>query len=116
MRCDSPNPSVREARRRDVSRAARLVERAQRFVDALGRQLERAEMHADALGRLEIQVRLHGLRRIHVNGLHEPARLVGADRQQRQIDRTEPLPDIAEERGVRGVAGEKDPRAAHARA
>src|SRR5947208_2990239 len=32
-------------------------------------------MHADALGRLEIQVRLHRLRRIHVKGLHEPARL-----------------------------------------
>ena len=62
--------------------------------------------------RFEIQVRLHRLRRIHVNGLHEPARLVRADRQQRQIDRAEPLPDVAEEGRIRGVAGEIDARAA----
>ena len=87
-------------------RTARVLERSQRLVDALGGQLERAEMHADALGGAEIQVRLHRLCRIHVNGLHEPARLVGADREKGQIDRTEPLPDIAKERRIRRVAGE----------
>src|SRR5437879_4771207 len=95
-----------------MSRAARVLERAQRFVDALGGQLEGAEMHADAFGRLEIHVRLHRLRRIHVNDLHEPPRLVGADREQGQIDRTEPLPDVAEEWRIRAIAGEKYARGA----
>ena len=69
-------------------------------------------MHTDAFGRLKVQVRLHRLRRIHVNGLHEPARLVGADGQERQINRTEPQPNVVEEARIRGVAGEKDARAA----
>ena len=73
-------------------------ERPQRIVDPFRRQLERAEMNADALRRAEIQVRLHRLRRIHVHDVHEPARLVRADRQQREIDRTEPVADVAEER------------------
>ena len=80
-------------------------------VDALGGQLERAEVHADALGPSEIDVRLHRLLRIHVHGLHEPARLVGADGHQGQVERTEPPADVAEERAIRGVAGEVDPRA-----
>ena len=42
-------------------------------------------------------MRLHRLRRIHVNGPNEPARLVGADGQTCEIDRTEPLPDVVEE-------------------
>ena len=57
---------------------------------------------------LKIQVRLHGFRRIHVNGLHEPARFVRANRQQRQIDRPEPLTNVAEERRVCRIAGEED--------
>ena len=65
-------------------------------------------MHADTLGRFEIQVRLHRLRRIHVNGLHEPAWLVGADRQKGQIDRAEPFSNVAEEARIRRVAGEID--------
>ena len=49
-------------------------------------------MHADAFGGLKIEVRLHRFCWIHVNGLHEPAWLVGADGQKGQIGRTEPLP------------------------
>jgi len=45
------------------------------------------------------------LRRIHVNGLHEPARLVGADGQKRQGNRTEPQPNIVEQARIGGVAG-----------
>src|SRR5580704_6989255 len=101
-----------EPRLRDISRAARVLQRAQWFVDALGGHLEGAEMHTDALGCLKIQVRLHRLRRIHVNDLHEPARLIGTDRQQCEVDWTEPLPDVVKEGGVRGVAGEKYARAA----
>src|SRR5262245_9938981 len=68
-------------------------------------------MHSDTFGRSKIKVGLHRLRRIHVNGLHEPAWLISADGQERQINRTEPLPNIAEEARVCGIAGEKDTRA-----
>ena len=57
-------------------------------------------------------VRLHRFRRIHVHGLHEPARLVRADGQQCQIDRAKPHSDVAEEGRVGRVAGEEYARAA----
>src|SRR5438477_10973857 len=75
-----------EIRWRDVSRYPRLLQRSQRFVNAFRGHRERAEMHADAFARLEIEMRLHGLGRIHVNGPHEPARLVCADREKGQVD------------------------------
>src|SRR5438105_4988174 len=94
-----------------MARTARLVQRLQRIVDPLRRQLKRAEVHPHAPGRVEIQVRLHRLGRIHVNHPHEPAGLVRADRQQRQIDRPEPPADVVEEARIRRVAGEIDARA-----
>jgi len=48
----------------------------------------------------------------HFYRLHEPARLVSADGQQREIDRAETLPDVAEERRIRRVAGKIYPPAA----
>src|SRR5206468_3678056 len=83
---------------------ARSLERAHWFVDAFDCHLERAEMHADALERLQIEVRLHRFRRIHVNGLHEPPRFVGANREKCQSDRTQPMPDLVEDASIRGVA------------
>ena len=59
--------------------------------------------------RLKIQMRLHRLRWIHVYRLHEPARLIGADRQQCEIDRPETVPNVREEWRVSGVTGEVDP-------
>ena len=50
---------------------------------------------------------LHGLSRIHVDRLHEPPRLVGADRQEREINRPEPLPDVVEQARVCRVASEE---------
>jgi hypothetical protein len=95
-----PESKRSEPRWRDISGAARVLQRAYWFVNVLGGHLERAEMHADALGCLKIQVRLHCLRRIHVNDLHEPPRLIGTDRQQRKVDWTEPPPYVVEEGGV----------------
>src|SRR5437868_11228691 len=70
-------------------------------------------MHSDAVGCLKIEMRLHRLRRIHVNGLHEPAWLVPPNGQERKVNRTEPEPNVAEETCIRGVAGEKDARAVY---
>ena len=64
-----------------------------------------AEVHADAQGGTKVEVRLHGLRRIHVDVLHKPARLVGADGQQGEVDRGRALADLAEERHIAAVAG-----------
>jgi len=61
-------------------------------------------MHADAFGGLKIEVRLHRFCWIHVNGLHEPARLVSADGQERQINRTEPQPNVAKEAPIRCIS------------
>jgi hypothetical protein len=56
--------------------------------------------HPDVLARLRLW--------IHVNRLHEPARLVCANRQEREIDRTQPPTDVAEKIGIGSVAGEID--------
>ncbi len=53
-------------------------------------------------------MRLHRFRRIHVDVFHEPARLVGADREQREVDRPQASADLAEMRSVSGIAGEED--------
>jgi hypothetical protein len=49
--------------------------------------LKGAEVHGDAPARSEIEMRLHRFRRIHVDVFHEPARLVGPDGNEREIDR-----------------------------
>ncbi len=54
-------------------------------------------------------MRLHGLGGIHVNVLHEPARLVRANRKERQVDRSELTPDVAKDRRrIAAVSGEVD--------
>src|SRR5918994_4096435 len=50
-------------------------------------------------------MRLRRFRRIQVNILHEPAWLIGPDGNERQIDRAEPLADLAEVGAVAGVSG-----------
>ena len=54
-------------------------------------------------------MRLHRFRRIHVDVLHEPTRLVRPDGQEGEIDRAQPRGDLPEMRAVTGVAGEQDP-------
>ena len=63
----------------------------------------------------EIEVRLDGLGRVHVHDAHEPAGLVRAYRQKRQIDRAEPRADLAKEIRVSRVAGEEEAANRHRR-
>ncbi len=60
--------------------------------------MKRAEVHCDTLARREIEMRLHRFRRIHVDVFHEPARLIGTDGEEREIDRPQPRRDLAEMR------------------
>jgi hypothetical protein len=57
-------------------------------------------VHADAARGLQIEVRADGLVGVHVRVDHEPARLVGADRQQRQVDARPSAADLGKVRGV----------------
>jgi hypothetical protein len=85
---------------------ARRLELPDRVVDALVGQLETAIVNTDAQARLEIEMRAHGLLRIHVLVAHEPARFVGADREQREVHDTVALAQLLEMPPVAGVAGE----------
>ena len=51
---------------------------------------------------------LHCLGGINVLRGHEPARLVGANRENRKIDRTETLRDVGKIFRVAGVTGEEE--------
>ncbi len=84
--------------RKHQKRIARggLAQPPLRRIDALIRQLERAVVDRDAgLGGQDL-VGSNRLLGRHVNRRHEPARLVGSDRQQRQARRSEPLADLRE--------------------
>src|SRR2546428_10783855 len=83
-----------EPLRRDTALAQRLCQFAHRLGDSLRGQLERAEMHGDALARRQIEARLYGFGRIHVNLLHEPAWLVGPDGEEREVDPAQPRGDV----------------------
>ena len=69
--------------------------------------------HHGAGFRLPSQVQvapgLHGLLGAHVHGAHEPARLVGPDREQGRVERPEPPADRAELGVVARIAGEEHP-------
>jgi len=109
-RTDSPKPIVRNRDGATLFARRACSSAITRIIDPFRRQLKRSKVHADALGRVEIEVRLQRLGWIHVNRRHEPARLVGADRKQRQIAWAEPLPNLAEERAERTVACEEKAR------
>src|SRR5207253_8415133 len=78
-----------------------------RLVHPLRRQLKRAVVHGETAARAEIEVGLHRFRRIHVDVFHEPTWLVGADGEQRKIDRREPRGDLAEMGAIAGIAGKE---------
>src|SRR5262249_45207312 len=84
---------------------ARERQRPLRFVNGFGRQLKRAEVHTQALLRAEVEVGLYRLSRVHVDVLHEPARLVRADGQKGQVDRAEAPTDFVKHRTIPGVSG-----------
>jgi hypothetical protein len=53
-----------------------------------------------------------GLLGVHVRGGHEPARVVGADGEEREVEGTQPLADLAVAAEPAAVAAEVDPPAA----
>src|SRR5689334_2350872 len=66
----------------------RLRKRERRCVDRLVGQLKGSVMMRERELGAAVAERLHGLGRIHVLVAHEPARLVGADRQDREPERS----------------------------
>src|SRR5260370_8279613 len=66
----------------------RRTQRNHRRVDCLVGQLKRAVMMRQRLPGAAIGQSLYRIRRIHVLILHEPARLIGADWEDRQPQRT----------------------------
>src|SRR5262249_45947817 len=98
-------------RRRDIPQATSFFERTKRLIDALGRQLERAKMHPDAFSSPELDMGSNCLVWIHVYALHEPTRLVSADRQARKIHRPQLLTNLSKHWRVSRIAGEEYPDA-----
>ena len=90
-------------------------EGARRLVERFVGEREGAPVDADRASGGEVEMDLHRLGRVDVLLLHEPARLVGADRQQRQVEAAvrrslaagEARADIGEVLRVAGVAGEE---------
>src|SRR6266851_2287968 len=74
-------------------------------IDAVVGKLECTMMDSNARMRTEYLVRSDRLRGIHVNRRHEPPWIVGADRQQRETRRTEPLANLPEMITESGVPG-----------
>ena len=77
-------------------RPAARVELLLGSIDGLIAQLEGAVMNRDAGLRAQDLMSLNRLLGTHVDGRHKPARLVCADRQQRQAGRSEALADAGE--------------------
>ena len=75
-----------------------MPQRQDRCIDRFVGQLEGAEMYADAAFGAQIAMRADRFLRVHVMGAHEPARLVSADRQQREIDARKAMVDFGEVR------------------
>ena len=88
-----------EALRLDAGIDARDLQRLLGRVDRLIGELERAVVMAERELGAAITESLHGFGRVHVLVAHEPARLVGADRQDREPERA-----VAVARGAEMVA------------
>src|SRR6266550_9507344 len=75
-------------RAKTLARNFRLIQRRaqrdDRRLDRFIRQLKGAVVMRQRRLRAAIGQRFHGIRRVHVLVAHEPARLIGADRQDRQ--------------------------------
>ena len=85
-----------EALGRNSCRVQRLGKRDERRVDGLVGELKRAVVMAEGELGAAIDEGLHRLGRVHMGAAHEPARLVGADWQKREADRTVALADEVE--------------------
>src|SRR5580704_10846462 len=84
--------------------------RGERRIDRFVGKLERAVMVRERLIGAAIDKGLHRLRRIHVLVAHEPARLIGADRQNGELERPVALAGAAKQPAgaVAGIADEID--------
>ena len=69
-----------EVRRVDAMCSSSSDEIVNGRVVAFTRVINQAEMHADRALTMEIEVRPHCLVRVHVHPIHEPSRLICADR------------------------------------
>ena len=96
-----------EPLQRYASLAAGFRQRLQRRIDGLVGELEGAVVMAERELGATVLERLHRLRRVHMLIAHEPARLVGADGQNRQPERPVTLTRGAE---VMAVAIPESPR------
>lgn len=76
------------------------------FVDAIVAELKRAVVNGYADARTQYLVCLNRIFGRHVNGRHEPTRLVRAYRQKRNRGRSEDLANVAEMRAEPSVARE----------
>jgi hypothetical protein len=67
-------------------RLARCREVLRRHVQRCVGQIESAPVHADRALRADVEMDLHRFGRVDVPGAHEPARLAGADCDQRDVE------------------------------
>src|SRR5438552_10748945 len=89
-----------------AARARRRLEAAWRLVEWLVRQIKCAVVDAERARRAEVERGSDGLLGVEVYGAHHRDRLVGADRQHGETERTEAAPDLGEPREVAAVARE----------
>ena len=69
-------------------------------------------MHPDREWRPQVGAGLHGFGGVHMDGRHDAARPVGADRQHRHAGRPQPAADVPPVRPGAGVPGEQHLRSA----
>src|SRR6516165_11986636 len=81
-----PGPQYAESLARNASRLQRIGECKGRRIDRFVGELEGAVMAGECGLGTAIEQSLHRLRGIHVLVAHEPARLVGPDRQDRELE------------------------------
>src|SRR5208283_2268787 len=91
---------------RDAGLGKGRIQGAKRRFPTLVRELKGPPVNPDAAPGAGVAMSADGLGGIHVHAAHEPARLVGADRQQGELGFDKSAADLAEQSGVvGGVAG-----------
>src|SRR6185436_6119549 len=96
-----------ETIRRYAVLCQRLGELARWLVEQLVGQAKSPPMHGHRVARMQILLRAHCFLGIGMHYAHEPAWLVGADWQHRQVDGAEALADVGQVGRVTEVAAEE---------
>ena len=89
----------------------RIGELARRFVEQLVGQAKCPPMHRHRVARVEVLLRAYGLLRIGMHHAHEPARVIGTDRQHGEIEGTEARADIRKVGRIAVIATEEKAQA-----